>query len=173
MFESTLFIITTSWIIFFVFIRSMHRGFPAGSVVKNLPANAGDTGDMGSVPGSGGSPGGQNDNSLQYSCWDDLMDRTAWWATVPEIPNSQTQLSEPTHIHSLNSLIKHLMGWIMSLPRPQIHKFSPNSSTPESDLIWRMGLDRGNQNKIRSLAWDLIKNERFYKKGNLNTEIDL
>ena len=44
MFESTLFIITTSWIIFFVFIRSLYRDFPGGSVVKNLPANAGDTG---------------------------------------------------------------------------------------------------------------------------------
>ena len=62
----------------------------------------------------------------------------------------------------------------MFLPRPQIHMFSPNPSASESDLIWRMGLDRGNQNKIRSLGWDLIQNgEGFYKKGNLNTEIDL
>ena len=149
MFESTLFIITTSWIIFFEFICSL---------VKNLPANAGDTGDMGSIPGSGRSPRGGNDNSLQYSCRD-------WWATVPEIPNTQTQLSEPTHIHSLYSFIKHVKGWIMSLPRSQIHMFSPNPSASKSDLIWRMGLDWGNQNKIRSLGWDLIQNdEGFYKK---------
>ena len=76
MFESTLFIITTSWIIFFVFICSLYRDFPGGSVVKNLPANAGDTGDMGSIPGSGRSPRGGNDNSLQYSCRDNSMDRT-------------------------------------------------------------------------------------------------
>ena len=43
--------------------------------VKNLPANAGDTGDVGSIPGSGRSPGGGNDNPLQYSCLGDLMNR--------------------------------------------------------------------------------------------------
>ena len=37
-------------------------------VVKNLPANSGDTGDAGLIPGSGRSPGGGHDNSLQYSC---------------------------------------------------------------------------------------------------------
>ena len=40
------------------------RGFPGGTVVKNLPANTGDTGDMGSIPGSGRSPGARNDNSF-------------------------------------------------------------------------------------------------------------
>ena len=54
-------------------------GFPGGSVVKNLPAN---TGDAGSFPGSGRSPGGGNGNPLQYSCQDNPMDRGAWWATV-------------------------------------------------------------------------------------------
>ena len=43
-------------------------GFPGGSVVKNLPANAGDTGDVGLIPGSGRSPGVGNGNLLQYSC---------------------------------------------------------------------------------------------------------
>ena len=42
-------------------------GFPGGSVVKNLPANAGDAGDKGLIPGSGRSPGVQNGNSPQYS----------------------------------------------------------------------------------------------------------
>ena len=46
--------------------------FPGGIVVKNPPANAGD-----------GSPGGRNDNPLQYSCWDNNpMDRGAWRATL-------------------------------------------------------------------------------------------
>ena len=48
---------------------------PGGSVVKNPPANAGNTGVMGSVPGLGRSSGG-------YSCLENLMDRKAWWATV-------------------------------------------------------------------------------------------
>ena len=51
-------------------------------MVKNSPANAGDTGDMGLIPRSGRSPGGGNDNPLQYSCLENSMDRGAWWATV-------------------------------------------------------------------------------------------
>ena len=54
-------------------------GFPGGSVVRNLPANAGDEG---SIPGSGRPLGEGNGNSLQYSCLGNPMDRVAWWATV-------------------------------------------------------------------------------------------
>ena len=43
-------------------------GFPGGSVIKNLPANAGDAGDLGSIPGLERSPGVGNGNPLQYSC---------------------------------------------------------------------------------------------------------
>jgi len=50
--------------------------------VKNLPANAGDTGDAGCVPGLGRSPGEGNGNPLQYSCLENSMDRGTWWATV-------------------------------------------------------------------------------------------
>ena len=57
-------------------------GFPGGSVVKNLPDKAGNTGDLGSIPGSGRSPGGDNGNPLLYSCLENSMDREAWWATV-------------------------------------------------------------------------------------------
>ena len=53
--------------------------FPGGSVVKNPPANARDTG---FVPGSGRSPGEGNSNPLQYSHLGNPMDRGAWWATV-------------------------------------------------------------------------------------------
>ena len=56
-----------------------NKGFPGGSVVKNLPANAGDSG---SVPGSGRSPGEGNGNPLQYSCLRNSMDREACLATV-------------------------------------------------------------------------------------------
>ena len=51
-------------------------------VVKNLPANAGDISDAGSIPGLGRSPGEGNGNPLQYSCLENSMDRRAWWATV-------------------------------------------------------------------------------------------
>ena len=51
-------------------------------VVKNLPANAGDMRDVGSVPGSGRSPGGESGNPLPYSCLENPMDRGTWRATV-------------------------------------------------------------------------------------------
>ena len=47
--------------------------FPGGSVVKNLPANVGDAGDMGLTPKLGRSPGGGNSNPLQYSCLENPM----------------------------------------------------------------------------------------------------
>ena len=65
-------------------------GFPGGSVVKNLPANAGD---VGSIPGLGRSPGEENSNPLQYSCLEIPMDRGVWQATVHGFTKSQTQLS--------------------------------------------------------------------------------
>ena len=66
------------------------KGFPGGSVVKNLPANTGATGDSGWIPGSGRSPEGKNGNPLQDSCWDNPMDRGTWWATVDGIIKSWT-----------------------------------------------------------------------------------
>ena len=65
-------------------------GFPSGSVVMNLPANAGD---VGSIPGSGRSPGEGDGNPLQFSCLGNLRDKGAWWATVHRIAKSRTQLS--------------------------------------------------------------------------------
>ena len=58
-----------------------HKGFPGGSVCKESPANAGDTGDVGLIPGWGRSPGGGNGNPLQYSRLENPMDRGVWWAT--------------------------------------------------------------------------------------------
>ena len=65
-------------------------GFPGGSAVENLPANAGDTGDAGSSLGSGRFPGVRNGNPLQYSCLENSMDRGAWWATVHGVTKSRT-----------------------------------------------------------------------------------
>ena len=71
------------------------RGFPGGSVVKNLASNKGHIGDGGSIPGSGSgrSPGGGNGNLLQNSCWDNTMDRGAWRTKVHGVAKSQTPLS--------------------------------------------------------------------------------
>ena len=57
-------------------------------MVKNLPANARDIRDAGSIPGSGRSPGERNGNPLQYSCLENPMDRGAWQATVHSVAES-------------------------------------------------------------------------------------
>ena len=68
-------------------------GFPGNSVVKNLPTNAGDTGDVGSIPGLGRSLGVGNGKLLQYSCLENSMDRGAWWVVVHAVTKIWTQLS--------------------------------------------------------------------------------
>ena len=68
------------------------QGFPGSSVVKNPPAKAGGVRDMGSVAGSGRSPGGGDGSSLQYSGLENPMDRGVWQATVHRVAQSQTQL---------------------------------------------------------------------------------
>ena len=64
-----------------------------GAVVKNLPANSGDAGDAGSIPGPRRSPGEGNGNLLEYSCLKNSKDRGAWWATDHRITKSWTRLS--------------------------------------------------------------------------------
>ena len=63
-------------------------------VVKNLPDNAGDTRDVGLIPGLGRCPGGGHGNPLQYSCLENPIDRGAWRATVPGVTKGWTQLSD-------------------------------------------------------------------------------
>ena len=64
--------------------------FASVQVVKNLPANTGDTGDVGSIPGPGRSPGVGNGNQPQYSCLENPKDRGAWKATVHGATKTQT-----------------------------------------------------------------------------------
>ena len=73
----------------------------ASQVVKNPPANAGDTRDMGSNTGSGRSPGGGHGNPLQYSCLENPMDRGTWWPTVHGVAkkSNTTQLLNNNKMH--------------------------------------------------------------------------
>ena len=59
-------------------------------MVKNPPANAGDTINVDSNPGLGRFPGGGHGTPMQYSCLENSMDRGAWWATVHGIAKSRT-----------------------------------------------------------------------------------
>ena len=69
------------------------------TVVKNLPAKAGDARDTGSIPRLGRSPGEGNGNLLQYSFLDNSMDRGSWQAIVHGVTKSRTQLSTHTQTH--------------------------------------------------------------------------
>ena len=71
---------------------------------KNLPANAGDVRDDGSVPGSGRCLGGGHGNPLQYSRLENPMDRGDWRATVHGVAKSQTRLKRLSTHASNNKL---------------------------------------------------------------------
>ena len=62
--------------------------------IKNLPASAEDVRDVGSIPGSGRSPGGGHGNPLQYSCLENPMDGGAWQAIFHRVTKSQTRVKQ-------------------------------------------------------------------------------
>ena len=84
----------------------MVKGFPDGSEDKESTCNAGDTGDLGSVPGLGRSPGVGNGNLLKLSCLENSMDRGAWQITVHGVAKSQ---SNPTERLSVSLSISFLL----------------------------------------------------------------
>ena len=91
-------------------IYSLLGGFPGGSVVKNPPANAGDSGDAGSIPGLGRCSGWGNGNPLQFYCLGDPMDRGAWQATVCGV-KKEWDTTEPLSITHRCSLISLEQGF--------------------------------------------------------------
>ena len=96
-------------------------GFPGGSAVKNLPANAGD---LGLMPESGRSSGEGNGNPLQYSCLGDPIDRGAWWAIVHTVAKSRAQLSDQNkkcYVKSkrIQLLIPKVTRAVISIPQNQ------------------------------------------------------
>ena len=116
-------------------------GFPGGSVVKNLPANAGDTG---LIPGSGRSPGEGNGNPLQYSCLENPMDGGgAWQATVHGVTKSQTRLKR-LNMHALVAqMVKNLPAvqetrvLFLGLEDPLEEKMAAHSSILAWKIPWR------------------------------------
>ena len=70
-------------------------------MVKNLPANAGDSG---LIPGLGKSPGGGSGNSLQYTCLGNHMDRGGWWTRVHGVTKSQTAATAAKSVQSCPTL---------------------------------------------------------------------
>ena len=89
------------------------------AVVKNPPANAGDVRDLGSIPGSGRSPGGGHGNPLQYSCLENPMDRGAWQATVHKVHGVGTslkKLSKRTRNSTSHRELVHTLSLLLSPP---------------------------------------------------------
>ena len=72
----------------------MYTGASQVEIVVKNPTNAEDTGDMGSIPGLGRSPGGGHGNPFQYSCLENSMDRGTWQTIVHIITKSWTRLKQ-------------------------------------------------------------------------------
>ena len=94
-------------------------------MVKNLPANAGDAGDVGSIPGSGRSPGGGNGTPLQYSCLENPTEREPWWAIVRGVAESDTT-------EHANALIGHRRDF---LGKPVVKTLPSNAGMQVRSLV--------------------------------------
>ena len=88
-------------------VMSKLWGFPGSSACKESTCNAGDSV---LIPGLGRSPGEGNDNTLQYSCLENHMDRGAWQTTVYGVTKSQTWLRDWTG-HSHNNKQNHIIDY--------------------------------------------------------------
>ena len=97
----------------YFFLGCIHWGFPGGSVVKNLPANAGDAGDGGSIPGSGRSPREGNGNRLQCSSLQNSMDGGAWQAAIHGL---QRVRHDRTHTHAFTTDFLVLLAYVLANP---------------------------------------------------------
>ena len=127
-------------------------------LVKNPPAIAGDTRDIGSIPGSVRFPGGENGNPLQYFCPESSMERGAWQATVHGVAKSQTQLGVCAHTHTHTHTCKVLF----------------KAGVPS--FVWQVGKQRlreGNKLILQTRVtnsfnceWEnsgrILKSQRFY-----------
>ena len=116
---------------------------PGGSVVKNPPTNAGD---VGSVPGLGRSPGGGNDNPLQYSCLGNPMDRGTWWAKVHGIARVIRDLVTKQLPSDLPSL-PLLPNWHYKIQKKPSSKGGPAMTVGRKRA--RLASSLGDQKKVK------------------------
>ena len=106
------------------FLFCFFMGFPGGSVVKDMPANAGDSG---LILGSERSPGEGNGNPRQYSCLENPMDRGSWWAALHGVAKD---LDTTKRLNSSSSC------FIMTLPLPQIYVFLRRNPGISQDWVF-------------------------------------
>ena len=114
----------------------MKNGFPGHSVVKNLPASAGD---VHLIPGLGISPGEGNGTPLQCSGLGNRMDRGAWWAAIYGVAQSRTQLKQLSSKKTVAQTVKHLPTmqetWFQSLAGED--PLEKEMATHSSILAWK------------------------------------
>ena len=144
-------------------------------VVKNLPTKAGEVRDVGSVPGSGRSPGGGHGNPLQYSCLENPMDRGAWRATVTGSQRVRHNWSMSMHVHTSDNCYHRLPRWLSGKEYfcwcrrcrfdPWIGKI-PRWRTGKPGVLQSMGLQRVTYNlateqQLSLLTWIYYSRKLF------------
>ena len=119
-------------------------------MVKNPPANAEDTRDTDSIPGSERSPGEGNGNPLQYSCLGNPMDRGGWWATVHGVTKSTTQ-----HTWRKNRCTVNAMRAETETEKPRKESMRlPETKAEAGYIVFFRGSKRTNLANILSLdSW--------------------
>ena len=140
--------------------RKMCRGsLQVALVLKNPPANARATRDVGSVPRLGRSPGAGHDSPLQYSCLKNPMNREAWWAIIHRVTKSWTRLKWlSTHTH----MGEEEKSWRLWSPRTSEESGEPVEGGGEDlalspiQLSWSLFLTMGQVLEDRVLRWSLV-----------------
>ena len=143
-------------------LNTFTLGFPGGSDSKASARNAGD---LGSIPGSGRSPGEGNGNPLQYSCLENSMDGGTWWATVHGMAKSLTRLSNLSLkmcSHALSGFqskcrekIKHKVKIRASLVAQMIKNLPAMPETRVQSLSQEEPLEKGMATHSSILAWKI------------------
>ena len=155
-------------------------------MVRNLPANAKDTGDIGWIPGSRRSPGGGHSNPLQDSCLESPMDRGAWRATVHGVTKSQTRLSTNTCClsvmtrkvassscarlkHRWRHGSKYMMNRQIGLPGDAVVKNLPANAGDARDVVSIPGSGRssgvGNSNSLQYYCLETSMDREARRSG--------
>ena len=111
------------------------KGLPGWLSGEESTCSAGASGDKGSIPGSGRSPGGGHGNPFQYFCLENPLDRWAWQAIVHRVAKSRTQLKWP----STHAWMKY-GRWVKRTPEwksgGQTSALSPITWTPSNKSLW-------------------------------------
>jgi len=115
-------------------VADVDRASQVALVVKNLPANARDIRDTGSIPGLGRSPGEGNGYLLQYSCLENPMDRGAWWAMVHRVAKSWTWLSD---LAAAAADVDHLIKFTFKVDLKFTWRYS--GVVPSVESFWTAG----------------------------------